>query len=267
MSQKDSELHLSPAEAAGRLGVSVKALRLYEQRGLVAPLRSASGWRAYGPAQMAQLHQVLALKRLGLPLARIASLMAGHALGLDGVLKLQEQALGKEERRISRALALIRSARAQLARGQTLSIDDLATLTMETTLPAKPTPKELTEIFDPLIAKHYTQEELAQLRDRKFDQAEISREWESLFAEGRRLMAKGDTGSPEALSLARRWTELVGQFTQGNAALADSARRVWADVTDDPKAAAKLQVDRELFEFVGKVTANLKKTDEKPHGE
>ena len=32
---------LSPAETARRLGVSAKALRLYESRGLVAPLRAA----------------------------------------------------------------------------------------------------------------------------------------------------------------------------------------------------------------------------------
>jgi DNA-binding transcriptional MerR regulator len=37
--------YLSPSEAAKRLGVSVKALRLYEQRGLIAPRRSAAGCR------------------------------------------------------------------------------------------------------------------------------------------------------------------------------------------------------------------------------
>ena len=31
---------LNPSEAAKRLGISAKALRLYEQRGLIAPVRS-----------------------------------------------------------------------------------------------------------------------------------------------------------------------------------------------------------------------------------
>ncbi len=39
---------LNPSEAAARLGVTVKALRLYEQRGLLAPSRNAAGWRSYG---------------------------------------------------------------------------------------------------------------------------------------------------------------------------------------------------------------------------
>lgn len=31
---------LNPSEAAKRLGVSAKALRIYEQRGLIAPMRT-----------------------------------------------------------------------------------------------------------------------------------------------------------------------------------------------------------------------------------
>jgi len=37
---------INPSEAVRRLGVSAKALRLYEQRGLVEPVRTAAGRRA-----------------------------------------------------------------------------------------------------------------------------------------------------------------------------------------------------------------------------
>src|SRR3954453_22409644 len=123
--------NLSPTETARRFGVTVKALRLYESRGLLTPLRSRSGWRTYGPDQIARLHQILALKRLGLSLASIAQLLASSDT-LDGVLAMQNQALVQESRRIARALALIRKARAELKAGRTLSIDDLATLSKET---------------------------------------------------------------------------------------------------------------------------------------
>jgi hypothetical protein len=51
-----------PAETARRLNVSTKALRLYERLSLVEPLRTRTGWRTYGPSQMADfprgiLHQ------------------------------------------------------------------------------------------------------------------------------------------------------------------------------------------------------------------
>ena len=84
---------LSPSETARRLGVSVKALRVYEAQGLVKPHRTETGWRAYGPEQVARLHQVLALKRLGLPLKTIGELLAGRFQALDSVLEVQEQAL------------------------------------------------------------------------------------------------------------------------------------------------------------------------------
>jgi DNA-binding transcriptional MerR regulator len=37
------DLYLSPAETAKRFGVSIKALRLYEQRGLLKPVRTRNG--------------------------------------------------------------------------------------------------------------------------------------------------------------------------------------------------------------------------------
>jgi hypothetical protein len=56
---------LNPSEAAKRLGVSAKALRLYEQRGLIAPIRTDAGWRAYGPKEMARAAEIAALRVLG----------------------------------------------------------------------------------------------------------------------------------------------------------------------------------------------------------
>ena len=118
-------MHLSPTETASRFGVSIQALRLYESRGLLTPLRSEAGWRTYGPDQIARLHQILALKRLGLSLARIAELLAGPD-ALEEVLALQEQVLARDSEQLTRALTLVRAARVKLKAGQALSIEDLA---------------------------------------------------------------------------------------------------------------------------------------------
>ena len=158
-----TDAYLSPVEAARRLGVSAKALRLYERHGLITPLRSASGWRAYGPEQIARLHQILALKALGLSLARIAELLSGRLASLDALLELQEHALARESGRVDRALTLVRAARAKLAQGESLSIDDLTTLATETTMTTKATPEEMKAIFDPISDKYFTPEEKAAL--------------------------------------------------------------------------------------------------------
>ncbi len=54
-----ADIHLSPTEAASKLGITTKALKLYERHGLVTPVRAANGYRTYGPAEIARLHQVL----------------------------------------------------------------------------------------------------------------------------------------------------------------------------------------------------------------
>ena len=249
--------HLSPAETAKLLGVSVKALRLYEQHGLVRPTRTASGWRLYGPRELTGLHQVIALKRLGLSLARIAALMHGDGLALDAVLALQEAALAKDRKHLDHALDLVRAARAKLARGEALSIGDLATLTTETTM-ATPTKQDWKDVFEPLIEKHFPRDKLAETTKRYFDQAKITADWNALIAEANAAMAKGDPTTPEALDIARRWNGLVEQFTKGDPVLAEGARKVWVDAMADPRSAGKFPVSPELFTFVGKAMAKLK---------
>jgi DNA-binding transcriptional MerR regulator len=244
--------HLSPAEAAQLLGVTVKALRVYESHGLVIPLRSAADWRAYGPKEIARLHQVVALKRLGLTLARIAQILGGRGDALAEVLDLQERVLAREGARVAKALEIVRAARAKLAGGSTLSVEDLTTLTKETTMTKKATDEEMKAIFDPLAQKHFTAEENATLRQRSFDQAETSRNWEGLIDEAKALMAKGDPYSPAARDLARRWMAQVKLFTQGDPKINEKVMGMWKEAMADPKAAPKLPMNPELFAFVQK---------------
>jgi MerR family transcriptional regulator, thiopeptide resistance regulator len=255
----ESARHFGPAEAARRLGASAKALRLYESRGLVAPLRTAAGWRTYGPEQMARLHQVIALKRMGLSLGRIAELVAGRARTLDAVLAAQERVLAGESTRVSHALALVRAARVRLAKGETLSIDDLATLTKETTMSAKPTPEEMKKLFDPHVAKHFSPAEIAETAKREFDPAEAQEAWDRLIAEAKDLMVRDeDPASPAARDLARRWRAMVEMFTQGNPEVERRVKAVWNDAMADPAAAPKLPLNPEIFAWVAKAQAAAK---------
>jgi DNA-binding transcriptional MerR regulator len=119
---------LSPSEAARRLGVSAKALRLYEQRGLVAPARTAAGWRAYGPAEMARAAEVAALRKLGLSLAQVARVLAGDAQGLEPALAAHQVTLEGRIRQLAGDVERVRGLRADLARGQAPAAGELAGL-------------------------------------------------------------------------------------------------------------------------------------------
>lgn len=119
---------LNPAEAARRLGVSTKALRLYEQRGLVVPVRTAAGWRAYGPAQMARAAEIVALRALGLSLAQAARVLGGDPQGLAPALAAHQAVLEGRIGELGAAVARVAALRADLARGQAPSAADLARL-------------------------------------------------------------------------------------------------------------------------------------------
>jgi len=242
-------MNLSPTETASRFGVSIKALRVYEARGLLKPLRTEAGWRTYGPDQVARLHQILALKRLGLPLARIAVILAGTD-ALAPVLELQERVLAREGAKLARALELVRAARAKLSNGQSLSVDDLATLTMETTMTGKATLEDLRDVLEPITRRHYSQADRDKLAARPYDQAEIGRQWMALIEEARVLMAGGNPASPAAQDLGRRWKALYEQFTGGDAAVEKKVSAVWRDAFADPAAAARLPVSQEMFDFI-----------------
>src|ERR1700722_8559135 len=126
---------ISPADVARRLNVSVRALRLYERRGLLAPLRTSKGWRVYGPDQVARIQEILALKGLGLSLLRIGELFEGHAdADLDQILALQQSLLAVRRKQLDHAIALLNVARGRIAAGQPLTTDDLINLIRETAM-------------------------------------------------------------------------------------------------------------------------------------
>lgn len=119
---------LSASEAAARLGVSAKALRLYEQRGLVAPVRTRAGWRSYGPGEMSRAAEIVALRGLGLSLAQVKRVLDGKPQGLEPVLAAHQAALQRQGRDLASTIDKIRVLRAGLDRGQAPSAGELARL-------------------------------------------------------------------------------------------------------------------------------------------
>jgi DNA-binding transcriptional MerR regulator len=245
---------LSPSETARRLGVSVKALRVYESKGLVAPLRTETGWRVYGPDQMARLHQVLALKGLGLPLKAIADLLAGRLHALDSVLEVQERALRRTKAEAERGLRLLAAARRRLAAGETLSMDDLSQLTRETTMKDnRLDPEQWKRVFEPLSAKHFTPEEEAAWTARNATSGEdLNAAWMALVDEAKSLLARGlDPDAPESMDLGRRWMAMLNRLSGNDPRVNAKIEAMWKEALQDDDFREKSPMSPELMEYVG----------------
>jgi DNA-binding transcriptional MerR regulator len=178
--------YYSPAETAKRLNVTTKTLRHYERKGLVKALRTANGWRTYGPVEMARLHQVFALKRLGLPLSRISKLLSSHFREFDAVLEMQEVILRRQLVETEQALKLLVKAKQKLAAGGQLSSDEILNLTRETVMSNQVSESEVTRIIQDTFEKHISPEEQQRLQANGYDPVAASSVWEGLHAERRR---------------------------------------------------------------------------------
>lgn len=123
-----SAIVLNASEAARRLGISIKALRLYEQRGLVTPVRTAAGWRAYGPDAMSRAAQIVALRALGFSLAQVARVLDGDLQGLEPALAAHQATLEGRIQALAATVEKVRGLRDDLARGHAPTVGDVARL-------------------------------------------------------------------------------------------------------------------------------------------
>lgn len=124
----ENERWLNAAQCARRLGLTVRALRLYEELGLIRPPRTGKNWRLYGPSEIARLNEVLTLKRLGLSLPLIADLLKGQVPDLARMLTVQMDILQDHRDRIQASLAQVAVLKAKVAAGNGLTLNELLDL-------------------------------------------------------------------------------------------------------------------------------------------
>lgn len=112
--------HLSIGAFAARTGLSLKALRRYDESGLLIPaaVDERTGYRYYSPSQSSRARQISLLRSLDVPLARIADLLAitdpaTAAESLLGWWAEQEQLLTRRRGTVDYLLDQWRSAPAE----------------------------------------------------------------------------------------------------------------------------------------------------------
>lgn len=196
------------AEVARLTGLTSRALRFYEARGLIRPLRSASGRRHYGPAELERLHQILALKRAGLSLAQIERLTAGRKLDLRALVAAQIEALDAQQRDLAKVRTLLTAILSRIDRSEPIDVATFCSLIRKgETIVSQ-------EIGRDIRARYMTPEQMDEY-DRIKDNLAPGFDPEAFKANFKDLRARikaalpMDPASPEAQAFLDEWGDLV----------------------------------------------------------
>lgn len=242
-------------QLAAKSGVSARALRLYEARGLLRPdTHSASGYRLYGAPALARLNEIGVLKRAGFTLAEIGRLLErkGSAAAL---IEARIVALRGEVQSKAQALAALERA----WRGLDSSSSDidqlLENIHMNEKLDVRFSEAEIAEFKrrGEILGKHFTPEEREQLRRRAGQLGEagmrqVQDAWPELIRQVRGAMNLGiPPTDPSVVEMGRRWHALVNAFTGGDAAI---ARKLKDAYDREPQVMAAQGMDGAMFAYV-----------------
>jgi DNA-binding transcriptional MerR regulator len=209
-------------ELAKRTGVSVRALHHYDEIGLLSPShRSEAGYRLYSEADVARLQQIRSLRILGFSLEEAQEFLRRPDVTPDRVLQLHIAHL-KQRIELQQSLCdRLERVAARLRSDEKIPTEEFLHIIEETTM----------------FEKYYTPEQMDELKKRgeslgQDHTRQVEAEWPELMAKVQAEMDKGtDPADERVQALARRWKELVQEFTGGDPGITKSLGRMYQEET------------------------------------
>lgn len=182
-------MFLRIGELSKRSGVTIRALRHYDEIGLLSPsVRSEGGFRLYGQEDVGKLYRIQALSRLNLSLAEIQQLLGAGGASFPDVAEKQ---IGFLNRQISQAIALrdhLIELQSRFSLSSGLAMDDWLNALAQMSA----------------ASKYFSDEERAAVK------AARGEDKAALVAALQQLMARGVAAdADEAQELGYRWIELL----------------------------------------------------------
>lgn len=235
---------LDIADVAAATDLSSRALRFYEARGLIRPLRTASGRRVFGAGELERLHAIVALKRAGFTLAAIGQMLDRPDARLGPMIAAQTAAVEAQQLALAETANLLRSIQSRIDAGERIDVATLCSLIRKGNIMT-------TNQWKAVIDDHFTDVEKAEWAEREaalpadFDPVAYQAQWAAL---GRRIEAAlpMDPASDAALGFLREWQALLAPFAavatpamMAGAARLHDARDAW-DGQADPGFSAEV---------------------------
>ncbi|WP_230483024.1 MerR family transcriptional regulator [Sphingomonas sp. Leaf21] len=253
---------LDITEIARATGLSSRALRFYEARGLIRPLRSEGGRRIFGAGEVERLHAIVALKRAGFTLAAIGRMLDGRGIGLGPMIAAQVKVVEAERAALTDTAALLGSIQSRIDVGEHIDVATLCSL-------IRKGHAMTTTQWKSVVDQHFTPAEQAHWAERMnalapdFDQDAYQAKWAEL---GQRIAAAlpMDPASDAARGFVREWFALLAPFR------AVASPDMWAGATrlHENRAAWEGQADpgfsSEVWQFIQAASAAMKARGEVP---
>jgi MerR family transcriptional regulator, thiopeptide resistance regulator len=226
---------------ASSSGLTVRTLHHWDAIGLLVPAeRAGNGYRRYGAGEVARLYRILALRRLGLSLEEIASVLEREGPALEAAVRAH---LARVEEQLAAATAL----RDRLVR----ILDALGG-------DAGPSPRQLIDTIEVMTMheQYYTPEQLEQLAARREALGEegmrkAQDDWTELIAAVEAEREQGtDPADPRVQALMDRWQALIRAFTGGDAGITASLKRMYSE--QGAEQASRDAMSAGLQEYVGR---------------
>lgn len=202
---------LDIGDVARLTGLTLRALRFYEGRGLVAPLRTAGGRRVYGHGELARLNAAVALKQAGFSLAEIGRLLEGRPVDLGRLVAARLVEIDARAAAIADARRLLQGVLSRIDRGEPIDVATLCSLIRSGgQMMDQENWKAVGDRYLTDDAKVDFAESHAAMP--AFDQAAYSAKWSELTDRIERALPL-DPGSTEAAMFYDEWQALLAPFT------------------------------------------------------
>lgn len=242
---------LDIAEVVRRTGLTSRALRFYEVRGLLRPLRAYSGRRAYGPAELERINAILTLKRAGFSLAAIGSLLENRRADLGRLVAAQLEEIDARVADLNETRALLHSIQSRIDRREPIDVATLCSLIRKGNVMEQDNWKNISD-------RYLSEDEKADFAARMpqiptdFDQAAYAAKWKDL---GGRIEAAlpMNPASDAARSFYAEWQELLAPFMAvATPAMMQGAARMYENM-DKWEGQADPGFSARVFRFIQEV--------------
>ena len=218
-------------EVVRRTGLTSRALRFYEARGLITPMRTGSGRRWFGSEELERIQRIVALKKAGLSLGDIKLLLDREPIDLAALLGAQRRRLAEQAEEIADAIELIDMASSRIGGGEPLDAATLCSLIRD----GEKLMSNQAMAWQEVVDQYYTAEEQVEWCERMADapafcRAAYQAKWRAL-SDRIEASLPLDSGSASALAFVREWFTLLEPFSRNaTPAMWEGTTRMYDDM-------------------------------------